>query len=100
LADRDSFIWYMVCSSQNRRPHFRQLTLPLSGPSLRSHSGSVHVSLPVGRCQCFRVTSSSGSTTVSADDRAPGPLATATAGVSFDSNTSRPRSFWLISDSG
>lgn len=87
-----------MCSSQNSRPHFRQLTLPLSGPSLLSHNGSVHTSCPVGRSQCFLETSSSGSITVSM--ARPGAIPTDTGCVSFDSNTSRPRSFWLMRDSG
>lgn len=90
-----------MCISQNKRPHFLQLMLPTIGPKLLPHAGSVHLSLLDVRCQCFLVTSSSGSMTVSKGGREPDMLGGAVIGcVSLDSKTSRPRNFELIKDSG
>jgi hypothetical protein len=87
-ADRDSLIWYMVSSSQKSRPQLRQLTLPLTAPSLLPQVGSVHTSKGVGFCQWERVIRSSGSRTASG---ALGLEATWSGFDSLDSNASIPR---------
>ena len=61
MADLESFIWYMVWSSQKSFPHLRQFTDPFALPSRFSHRVSAHTSAYPGRCQCDLVTSSSGS---------------------------------------
>lgn len=98
-ADLESFIWYIVWSSQNKRPHFLQFTLPFTGPNLFPHAGSVHRSLYPALCQCVLVTTSSGSGRAGSgvDIRFPGITfgigECEVAGTSFDSNTSNPLSF-------
>ena len=109
FACRDSFIWYMVCSSQNSFPHCLQFTGVCPPPMAicddigRLQTGSEHTSRYPWRCQCARVTSSSGSLRMGAGSwctcvvelLAEWATEGGGEGWSFDSNTSRPLSFWF-----
>ena len=104
-ADRESFIWYIVCSSQNSFPQCRQLILPLLAFNGRPHTGSEHKSLGPGLCQCVLVTTSSGSRLSGSGGRAGcafgvGDGVGETAGLLLDSKTSRPLSFWFKAAKG
>ena len=94
----------MVWSSQKSFPHFRQLTLPLVEFSLLPHIGSEQIPFAPGFCQCALVTTSSGSTLGGSEGFVGArelTLGSGTGGgASFDSNTSRPFSFWLSTARG